>query len=119
MNLRTIKNRLCCAIKTAENWLMPEWYQTEDNNIDPANQFENCVITEQLMEYEANLNATMKLLKDYCYFKSAREENLLLTEKDKTERAEQFYNNLLDCNLIRNGLLVQGVLEEICNVIER
>lgn len=106
-------------IKTAFNWLQPEWYQTNDNNIDPANQFENVVITEKLSEYYQNLKATMKLLKEYCYFKAATNEGLLLTEKDQQTRAEAFYNNLLDCNLIRNGLLVRGVLEEIINVTER
>lgn len=105
-------------IKTACNWLQPEWYQTNDNNIDPANQFENVVITEKLSEYYLNLKATMKLLREYCYFKAAANEGLLLTEKDRQARAEVFYNNLLDCNLIRNGLLVPGVLEEIISVTE-
>lgn len=106
-------------IKTFLNVVNPDYCQTMDNNFDPANQFENCVITEQLMEYRANLRATMKLLKEYCYFKAVLVENLLLTEKDMQQRAELFYNKLLDCNLIKNGLLVPGVLEEICNVIER
>lgn len=107
------------VLKTIENFFNPEWYQTNDNNIDQANQFENVVLTEEFITIQRNQKATMKLLKEYIYFKTVTDEGLILTEKDKTQRAESFYNNLLDCNLIQRGLLVKGVFEEITSIIER
>lgn len=104
-------------IKTAFNWLQPEWYQTPDNNVDLSNQFENLVLTEEFVEIQRNQKATMELLKEYCYFKAAKEEQLLLTEKDKTSRAEAFYNALLDCNLIKRGLPSKHIIDEIRDVV--
>lgn len=106
-------------IKTAFNWLQPEWYQTPDNNIDMANQFENLVLTEELAEIHKNQKITMEMLKEYCYLRAIRDEGLLLTEKDKTARAEAFYNALLDSNFIQKGMLSRHIIDEIRNVVNQ
>ncbi len=106
-------------IKTAFNWLQPDWFQTNDNNIDPYNQFENVVLTEEFEAHKISQKATMELLKEYCYFKAVADEGLLLTEKDKTSRAEAFYQNLLECNFIHRGQLDKNVIDEIKNVVSR
>ena len=106
-------------IKTAFNWLQPEWYQTNDNNVDLANQFENVVLTEEFESYWASMKATMELLKEYCYFKAIKDEGLLITEKEKQQRAEAFYNALLDCNFIKRGMLSRHIIDEIKNVVNQ
>lgn len=106
-------------IKTAFNWLQPDWYQTNDNNVDLANQFENVVLTEELESYWASMKATMELLKEYCYFKAIKDEGLLITEKEKQQRAEAFYNALLDCNFIKRGMLSRHIIDEIKNVVNQ
>lgn len=112
MHIKTI-------FKTIDNFINPDYVQTLDNNIDPYNVFENSVLTEEIFEIERNQKATMKLLKEYIYFKAVTDEGMLLTDRDKTQRAESFYNTLLDHNLIQRGLLVKWVLEEITNYVNQ
>lgn len=107
------------VIKTVCNFIQPEWYQTPDNNIDDMNKFENMVLTEELARYSACMSATMDLLKEYVYFKAIADEGLLLTEKDKKQRAEEFYNALLNCNFINKGMLSKHIIDEIKNVVNK
>jgi hypothetical protein len=106
-------------IKTVFNWLQPDWYQTNDNNVDLSNQFENVVLTEELEAHRMSLKATMELLKEYCYFKAIKDEGLLLTEKDKASRAEAFYQSLLECNFIYRGQLSRHIIDEIKAVVNK
>ena len=106
-------------IKTIFNHLQPEWYQTNDNNVDLANQFENVVLTEEFESYWASMRATMELLKEYCYFKAIKDEGLLITEKEKQQRAEAFYNALMESNFIHKGMLSRHIIDEIKNVVNQ
>lgn len=112
-------SRIKGVIKTLDNIFFPEHEQTEDNAYSKANKFENKVLTEEFKKHQANLSATMELLKEYVYSKAITEEGLLLTEKDKTARAEAFYNDLLQSNFIHRGLLSRHVIDEIKNVAEQ
>ena len=104
-------------VKTVFNWLQPEWYQTPDNNIDMANRFENYVLTEELEASWEKMRAAKKLIAEYEYFKAAREEGLLITKKERQQRAEATYNLWLDCNFIQKGEIVPGVLEYMTDLI--
>jgi len=106
-------------LKTIDNFINPDYVQTLDNNIDPYNAFENSVLTEELIEVSRNQKATMELLKEYVYFATVATEGLILTEKDKRQRAEKYYKDLLESNFIIRGQLSPHIIDEITSVIER
>jgi len=106
-------------VKTVFNWLQPEWYQTNDNNVDLMNQFENTVLTEEFMSYQKAMKATLELLGEYEFYKAIKDEGLLITEKEKKKRARATYDLWLDCNFIQKGAIVPGVLEVVADLINQ
>lgn len=106
-------------IKTIDNILFPECEQTQDNAYSEENAFENKTLTEEFEKIRKNQQTSICLLKEYCYIKAIDDEGLLLTEKDKKQRAEEFYNALLDCNFINKGLLSRHIIDEIKTVVNK
>lgn len=68
---------------------------------------------KELWETANNLFMTNELLKQYEIVKELKTTGLLITPLEAEERAQEFSKNLIDSNLMLNGLLVPWVLEEI------
>lgn len=100
-------------IKTAFNWLQPEWYQTNDNNIDLINQYDNEKLTDEFVAISENLRQTRIVLEKYEFYRELKKTGLTISKKEMKRRAEIAEQQLIDCNLIQNGLLVPGILEVI------
>lgn len=63
--------------------------------------------------YAKNIFKTEKILQNYEEARELKETGLLLTEKEKQEKASHTLKMLLDCKLIQNGKIVPGMLEYI------
>ena len=70
-----------------------------------------------LKEYARNIFATEKLLQKFEFQQELNKNGVWLTVEDTKKRASRTLQNLLDANLIQNGVIVPGILEHIQDVI--
>lgn len=66
--------------------------------------------------YKNNIFQTEKILQNFEEAQELKRTGLLLTKKEKRERASNTLKMLLDSRLIQNGLIVPGMLEYINEV---
>ena len=67
--------------------------------------------------YAKNIFKTEKILQDFEEAQALKRTGLLLTKKEKEEKASNTLKMLLDRRLIQNGLIVPGMLEYISEQI--
>jgi len=75
----------------------------------------------ELKDYALRIANTNLLLSKFITLQELNRTGLLLTPKQAKEQAEEMSKKMIDCNLIQNGLLVDGMLEhilEVCNDIK-
>ncbi len=106
-----------------KKYLFGAFFQNLDNNFSIQNQIENEFLTDdfekRLNELEPIIqNRVLGKLKLYIKEKEYYSTHKLLKNEELERRAKNFYNNLLDCNLIdETGNLKAGIEETIDSAI--
>ena len=67
----------------------------------------------EFKNYSENIRRTNSILQKFIFIQELKRTGLLLTTKEAEEKAQALSQNLLDCNLIKDGLIVAGMLEYI------
>ena len=78
---------------------------------------EDRLISLELNAYARNIFCTNLILEKFETLQELKRTGLLLTRAEAKERASRTSQNMIDCNLIQNGLIVEGMLEYIMEVV--
>lgn len=75
-------------------------------------------LNEELRDYAVRIKSTNLLLQKFLIVQELNRTGLLLTPKEAERQAQVLSQNMIDCNLIQNGVIVPGMLEHILEVAE-
>ena len=78
---------------------------------------EDGYLAKEFNQYARNIFCTNLLLEKFETSQELKRTGLLLTRAEAKERALRTSQNMIDCNLIQNGLIVEGMLEYIMEVV--
>ena len=80
---------------------------------------ENEKLYQELWEYSSNIIKTNEFIESYETARELLKTGLILTPLESYKRAQKYSKLLIDCNLIKNGLIVSGVLEVMQDTIKK
>ena len=74
-------------------------------------------LAKELNEYSKNIFETEKLLQKFEFHQEMKRTGMWLSIEETKQRASNTLKNLLDSNLIQNGVIVPGIKEYLLEQI--